>query len=312
MANRINIPQFSGPQQVMRKIDGVAGQVLGFDANAKLASIDPSTLVPVSEVLTTPIITGGLTASGSGSNDYSASTGTFLTSSGANTLSGAVSINDATTPSVTTATGKTNTGFVTVLGKTSGGLKLTAADATAQTVTMTTAAQTVGAATITIPDLAGTSVTPVYTATSQTLTNKTLTAPVIGVATGTSLAVTGLLTSSSPSAGIGYATGAGSTVTQGTDKTTTVVINAVCGTITTVNTTLNAGVETGFTVTNSAVAANDVPVIAIKSGATANSYNVGVDAVAAGSFHVYISNLSAGNLGEALVLNFAVIKAVAA
>jgi hypothetical protein len=104
--------------------------------------------------LTTPVVATGLTASGSAANDFSASTGTFLTSTGANTLSGAVSIADATTPSLTTATGKTNTGFVTVLGKTSGGLKVTAADATAQTVTVTTAAQTVGAATITIKDQA--------------------------------------------------------------------------------------------------------------------------------------------------------------
>ena len=40
--------------------------------------------------LTTPVISTGLTASGSATNDFSGSTGAFKTSSGANTLSGAV------------------------------------------------------------------------------------------------------------------------------------------------------------------------------------------------------------------------------
>jgi hypothetical protein len=43
-----------------------------------------------SSSLTSPIITNGLTAVGSASNDFSGSTGTFKTSSGANTLGGAV------------------------------------------------------------------------------------------------------------------------------------------------------------------------------------------------------------------------------
>ena len=122
--------------------------------------------------LTTPVVATGLTASGSAANDFSASTGTFLTSSGANTLSGAVSIADATTPSLTTATGKTNTGFVTVLGKTSGGLKLFTADATGQTVTVAPIAQTVGATTLSIPDMAGANDTFVFQAKAQTLTGK--------------------------------------------------------------------------------------------------------------------------------------------
>lgn len=128
----------------------------------------------------TPTISTGLLASGSAANDFSASTGTFLTSTGANTLGGAVSIADATTPSLTTATGKTNTGFVTVLGKTSGGLKLTAADSTAQTVTVTAAAQTVGASTLTIPDQAGASSNFLFTSLAQAVTLKTLTGNIEG------------------------------------------------------------------------------------------------------------------------------------
>lgn len=47
---------------------------------------------PTSQILTSPVITTGLTASGSASNDFSASTGTFKTSTGANTLSGDVTV----------------------------------------------------------------------------------------------------------------------------------------------------------------------------------------------------------------------------
>lgn len=112
--------------------------------------------------------------------------------------------------------------------------------------------------------------------------------------------------------GVGYATGAGGAVTQATSKATGVTLNKVCGQITTHNASLAAGAEVSFTVTNSAVAATDIVGICIASGATAGGYNVQVDAVAAGSFRVSISNLSAGALAEALVLNFAVIKGVAA
>lgn len=128
---------------------------------------------------------------------------------------------------------------------------------------------------------------------------------------GTSPVATSV-TSNSATGGVGYSTGAGSVVTQLTDKTTGVTINTPTGAITTVNTAMAAGAETGFTVTNSSVAATDIPYIVIKSGATLNSYSVQVDAVAAGSFHVNLTNLSAGSLSEALVLNYAIIKGVAA
>ncbi len=126
-----------------------------------------------------PVVLNGLTASGSGSNDFSGSTGTFKTSTGANQLSGAATVTDATTPSLTLDTGKTNTGSFIVKGKTSGALAITTADATAQTLTVSAAAQTVGAATITIPNLASVSDTLVFTTLQQSLASKTLVSPVI-------------------------------------------------------------------------------------------------------------------------------------
>lgn len=130
---------------------------------------------------------------------------------------------------------------------------------------------------------------------------------------GTSaLLVVGSIKSNGATAGIGYATGAGGTVTQGTDKSTGVTLDKVTGTVTMHNATLNAGTTVGFVLTNSAIAATDVIVVNLKSGATADSYVVTVTAVAAGSCRIELRNTSAGNLGEAVVLSFAVIKGVAA
>ena len=58
--------------------------------------------------------------------------------------------------------------------------------------------------------------------------------------------------------GIGYATGAGGTVTQLTDKTTTVVLNKACGTITLAGTALSAATVVSFTITNSTISASDI------------------------------------------------------
>lgn len=105
--------------------------------------------------------------------------------------------------------------------------------------------------------------------------------------------------------------GLGGAVTQLTDKTTTVVLSKMSGQITTVNTTLNAAAETGFTVTNTLVQTTDTIVLSLGSGATANSYLLGVDAVGAGSFHIMMTNVSGSNLSEALVINFRILRGVA-
>jgi hypothetical protein len=102
---------------------------------------------------------------------------------GATSVVGSITSADATTPSLATASGKVNTGNVTVAGKTSGSLKITTADATAQAVTVAAAAQTSGASTLTIPDQAGVSSNFVFDTLAQTLTNKTLTSPVVNTPT---------------------------------------------------------------------------------------------------------------------------------
>jgi hypothetical protein len=140
-----------------------------------------------------------------------------------------------------------------------------------------------------------------------TSTSMVLVTPVIGAATGTSLAVTGAVTSSG-TAGVGYATGAGGAVTQLTSRTTGVTLNKTTGAITMFSA---AGTTTAatFTVTNSTVAATDVVILNQKSGT--DLYDLMVTAVAAGSFNITFRT-TGGTTTETPVFNFAVIKAVAA
>lgn len=114
--------------------------------------------------------------------------------------------------------------------------------------------------------------------------------------------------------GLGYVTGVGGAVTQETSVTTTVVLNKVCGQITTFSLALAAGVDTSFTLTNSTIAAGDVVVVSTKSyGGTADGIPVAsVVATAAGSCIINIRNTGAVTLDALAVINFAVIKAVAA
>ena len=141
-------------------------------------------------------------------------------------------------------------------------------------------------------------------------TSPSFTTPVIGVATGTSLAVTGLLTSSG-TAGIGYAAGAGGTVTQATNRTTGVTLNKISGAITTNATSLAAGAEATFVVTNSTVAIGDVILLSARSGQTTNTSIPHVSQVTNGTFSITLTNLNATTADTgAMVINFVVIKAV--
>lgn len=102
--------------------------------------------------------------------------------------------------------------------------------------------------------------------------------------------------------------GAGGAATQATSKSTGVTLNTLSGQITLNGAALAASTSVGFTLTNSQIAATDIIIVNIGSGATAASYVVGADAVAAGSCRIHLRNVSAGSLSEALVLNFNVIK----
>lgn len=143
-----------------------------------------------------------------------------------------------------------------------------------------------------------------------TSTSMTLTTPVIGAATGTSLSTTGnqVITSTGKH---GYATGSGGVVTQLTDKTTAVTLSKSTGQITLANTALAASTTVSFTLTNTVIEAGDILIMNHISGGTAGSYLLNAQS-AAGSASINVRNISLGSLSEAIVIAFAVIKAVSA
>jgi hypothetical protein len=109
----------------------------------------------------------------------------------------------------------------------------------------------------------------------------------------------------------GYGTGTGGTVTQDTSKSTTVVLDKVCGQITLNAAELEANTTVSFAMTNSTVAAGDVLVLNHLSGGTVGSYLLNAQC-GAGSATINVRNITGGALSEAIVIAFVVIKAVSA
>ena len=112
----------------------------------------------------------------------------------------------------------------------------------------------------------------------------------------------------SPIGTVGYATGAGGTVTQATSKATAVTLNTPCGQITTNNAALAATTEVAFTLTNSVISATDVVHAVVGSG----NYDVRVTDTASGSCIIRLKNLTGGSLSDAVTINFIVLRAVSA
>jgi len=136
----------------------------------------------------------------------------------------------------------------------------------------------------------------------------------LDIGTGTDPGAGAILASKSvkskdATAGIGYATGAGGTVTQATNKATGVTLNTACGAITMNNAALAAGTIVSFVLTNSAISAADVLILNHISAGTPGSYSLNARA-AAGSATIDVRNNTAGSLGEAIVIQFALIKSV--
>lgn len=125
-------------------------------------------------------------------------------------------------------------------------------------------------------------------------------------ATNGNVSSAGSILSTSATAGMGYGTGAGGTVTQGTSRTTGVTINKVSGAITLVSAAGSTTPAT-FTVTNSTVAATDTILVSQKSGT--DLYTISVSRVATGEFDITF-NTKSGTTTEQPVFNFVVIKGV--
>lgn len=176
-----------------------------------------------------------------------------------------------------------------------------------------------GSGTLTVDD--GTNSAPSYSNEGDTNTGMYFpAADSVGFSTGGTLrttissagvAATVGVTSTHATQGVGYATGAGGTVTQITSKATSVTLNKVCGQITTHNAALGAGASVVFQLANSTIAAGDTVIVhAADNAATDNVYQVVVIMAGSGFANLRLTNTSGGSLSEAVLINFAVIKAV--
>ncbi len=107
---------------------------------------------------------------------------------------------------------------------------------------------------------------------------------------------------------IGYAAAAQGAVTQLTNKSTAVTLNASAGVITMNNASLATATNATFTLNNSTITAKDAVILTISGGQTTpGSYNVFANAIAAGSVSITLRNISGGTLSEAIVINFAIV-----
>lgn len=115
------------------------------------------------------------------------------------------------------------------------------------------------------------------------------------------------------SAGIGFQSGDGGTVTQATSKSTTVSLDKPVGRITMHNAALAANTTVGFSLNCSFIAATDLLLLTVvdASVSSGNNYNVWAS-VGGGGAVIRLRNISAGSLSEAVQINYAVIKGATA
>ena len=110
---------------------------------------------------------------------------------------------------------------------------------------------------------------------------------------------------------IGYLTGSGGTVTQDTNKSTGVTLNKTNGQITMNNAALAQNTAVTFTLTNSKIEDGDILITNHISGGTLGNYVINSRS-ANESATISVRNVSGGSLSDAIVIAFAVIKAVTA
>ena len=134
----------------------------------------------------------------------------------------------------------------------------------------------------------------------------------VGIGTPTptvKLQVVGGIVSTDPSAGVGYATGAGGTVTQGTSRTTPVTINKICGSITMFS-AAGSATWSSFVVNNTTITATDTILLSFSGGSNTYLFIAG-KIIAGTSFEINFVSL-VGTAIDAPVINFTIIKSVTA
>jgi len=108
----------------------------------------------------------------------------------------------------------------------------------------------------------------------------------------------------------GYSSNGG-TVTQQTSKSTGVTLNALCGEITMNGAQLNATTTVTFTLTNNTIESKDLLVMNHAAVGTFGAYILNARC-SAGSAEIDVTNRLSSSRSEAIVIRFAVVKAVTA
>ena len=110
------------------------------------------------------------------------------------------------------------------------------------------------------------------------------------------------------SAGLGYGTGSGGTVTQATSKSTAVTLNKPTGQITMNGAALATGAWVTFTLNNSLLSATDAVVASIFSDSVSSFLYSVMALPKAGAAFISIKQDSGASRSDAVVINFAIIK----
>jgi hypothetical protein len=96
------------------------------------------------------------------------------------------------------------------------------------------------------------------------------------------------------------------TVTQEGSKATAVILNTPAGLITMNGAVLTGGADAAFTLTNSYISANDILVLTHTAVGAIGAYTLN-SVCAAGSAVISVRNTTGVDLGQAIVIQFAVI-----
>jgi hypothetical protein len=128
-----------------------------------------------------------------------------------------------------------------------------------------------------------------------------------GNATVGNLLSNGAITSNSATAGVGYRSGAGGTVTQLTSKSTAVTLDKITGEITMNGAQLGGLSTVSFTLNNSTIANTDVIIINQVSTANVGFYSFN-GICNSGNAIISVSNLTNNNRSDVIVIRYAVIK----
>jgi 1-aminocyclopropane-1-carboxylate deaminase/D-cysteine desulfhydrase-like pyridoxal-dependent ACC family enzyme len=106
---------------------------------------------------------------------------------------------------------------------------------------------------------------------------------------------------------IGYSPAAQGAVTQLTSKSTSVTLNKSAGRITMNGALLAANTAVSFTLTNNLISTNDAIIVNVSGGGTTAAYTTYISSMTAGSSVVTLRNMTAGDLSEAVIINFAIL-----